>query len=172
MLEVAIATSNKVLVLCTKTWAPRPFGGGLPNPGCRTAALCATLHHHAALAEEVFARIRERIPEEFSAEGCNERWRFSEYEGGGEFKIHRDGRNQDRAWRKSVITVNIFLNEEFRGGSTDFYMDDKETLRESVKAKRGRAAVFDAQQYHVGARVEEGRKYLLRTDVMAEFGAG
>ena len=44
------------------------------------------------------------------------------------------------------------------------------TLRESVKARRGRAAVFDAQQYHVGARVEEGRKYLLRTDVMGEFG--
>ena len=126
----------------------------------------------AALAEEVFARIRERIPEEFRAEGCNERWRFSEYEPGGEFKIHRDGRNQDRAGRRSVITVNIFLNEEFRGGSTDFYMDDKETLRESVTAKRGRAAVFDAQQYHVGARVEEGRKYLFRTDVMAEFGAG
>ena len=91
-------------------------------------------------------------------------------ETGGEFKMHRDGRNQDSLGRRSVITVNIFLNEDFTGGSTDFYLDDKQTLRESVKARRGRAAVFDAQQYHVGVKVEEGRKYLLRTDVMGEFG--
>ena len=50
-----------------------------------------------------------------------------------------------------MITVNIFLNEEFSGGSTDFYLDDKRTLRESVAAKRGRAAVFD------GAAVSRGR---------------
>ena len=123
-----------------------------------------------ALAAEVFSRIREKIAEEFGAAGCNEVFRFSEYETGGEFKMHRDGRNQDAQGRRSVITVNIFLNEEFTGGSTDFYLDDKQTLRESVKARRGRAAVFDAQQYHVGAKVEAGRKYLLRTDVMAELG--
>ena len=51
----------------------------------------------------------------------------------------------------------------------EFYLNDRETLRESVEAKRGRGAVFDAQQYHVGARVEAGMKYLLQTDVMGEF---
>ena len=126
----------------------------------------------AELAAEVFSRIRERIPKGYGAAGCNEVFRFTEYEAGGEFKMHRDGRNQDSSGRRSVITVNFFLNEDFTGGSTDFYLDDKRTLRESVAAKRGRAAVFYAQQYHVGARVEGGRKYLLRTDVMAEFGMG
>lgn len=38
-----------------------------------------------------------------------------------------------------------------------------------MEAKRGRGAVFDAQQYHVGARGEAGMKYLLQTDVMGEF---
>ena len=51
-------------------------------------------------------------------------------------------------------------------------MDEKRTLQESVKARTGRVAVFDAQQYHVGARVEDGRKYLLRTDVMGGLGVG
>ena len=90
----------------------------------------------------MFSRIREKIPEEFGAAGCNKVFRFSMYEAGGEFKMHRDGRNQDSRGRRSVITVNIFLNEDFTGGSTDFYLDDKQTLRESVKARRGRAAVI------------------------------
>ena len=44
LILVAIATRIKVLVSCTKSWAPRSW---LPNPGCRRAALRATLPNHA-----------------------------------------------------------------------------------------------------------------------------
>ncbi len=124
--------------------------------------------HNAAWAQQLFERIKDMIPSEYRAVGCNECFRFSEYEPGGQFKMHRDGINQDSRGRRSVITVNIFLNDDFTGGSTDFYFDDRKTLRHSVEPKRGRAAVFDSQHCHLGQRVETGRKYLLRTDVMRD----
>lgn len=125
--------------------------------------------HDKEWAEVLFQRILHIIPEEYKAEGCNECFRFSKYEPGGQFKIHRDGFNQDSKGRRSVITINIFLNDDFSGGSTDFYFDDKRTLRQSVLPRAGRAAIFDSQQYHVGCKVERGHKYLLRTDVMSSI---
>lgn len=124
--------------------------------------------HNMAWAEQLFEKIKDVIPAEFRAVGCNECFRFSEYEPGGQFKMHRDGINQDSRGRRSVITVNIFLNDDFTGGSTDFYFDDRKTLRHSIEPKIGRAAVFDSQHCHLGRMVETGRKYLLRTDVMRD----
>ena len=117
-------------------------------------------------ADVLFQRILRVIPEHFQVESCNECFRFSDYGPAGEFKIHRDGFNVDSKGRRSVITVNIFLNDDFSGGSTDFYFDDKKTLRQSVSPKIGRAAIFDSQQYHTGCKVDKEHKYLLRTDVM------
>lgn len=124
-----------------------------------------------SLAARVFQKVRHLIPPSFKVVGANELFRFSEYEEGGEFKIHKDGMNQDERGNRSVITVNIFLNgsDQFLGGSTDFFHDDPMiTLRKSVLPKVGRAAIFDAQQYHCGRPVSAGRKYLLRTDLMTD----
>jgi hypothetical protein len=63
------------------------------------------------------------------------------------------------------VVVNIFLNEDFEGGHTDFLYDDGETLRMSVSPKKGTGAIFYSQQYHRGNKVI-GNKYLFRTDVM------
>jgi prolyl 4-hydroxylase len=120
----------------------------------------------AAFAAELFEALRHEIPPELGAVGANDHFRFSEYEPGGEFKVHRDGVNQDARGNRSVVTVNIFLNADFTGGSTDFYHDDR-TLRVSVPPAPGRAAVFYAHQLHCGRPVTRGRKYLLRTDIMA-----
>lgn len=117
-------------------------------------------------AEVLFERIRELIPAQYRAVGCNECFRFSEYEPGGEFKLHRDGFNQDSHGNRSVITVNIFLNDDFEGGATDFFWEDR-TLRKSVEPKPGRAAIFDSRNLHAGQLVTAGKKYLLRTDVMS-----
>ena len=118
------------------------------------------------IAEAIYRRALPFVPPEYGVVGANEYIRFSEYRPGGDFKMHRDGINQDRHGNRSVITVNIFLNEDFEGGSTDFYCDDKSTLRTSVAPKTGRCAVFDSQQYHTGCPVLSGTKYLLRTDLM------
>ena len=67
---------------------------------------------------------------------------------------------------RSCLTLNIFLNDDFEGGETDFLFDDKQTLRFSAKPKAGRAMLFYSQQYHRGNKVTKGEKYLLRTDIM------
>lgn len=97
--------------------------------------------------------------------GLNEHFRFSKYNPGQEFGIHKDGINIDKNGNRSVMTLNIFLNDQFDGGETDFFYENK-TKRLSAKPKQGRAALFDSQQYHCGNKVTNGYKYLLRTDVM------
>lgn len=122
------------------------------------------------LAAVVFDRLRHMIPPAFNVASANELFRFSRYEEGEGFKMHKDGINQDASGARSVITVNIFLNgtDCFDGGSTDFFHHDK-SFRQSVTPQAGRAAVFDAQQFHCGCPVTRGQKYLMRTDLMAKF---
>jgi prolyl 4-hydroxylase len=97
----------------------------------------------------------------------NRHFRYSKYEHGMEFGRHRDGMNQDRNGYRSVFTLNIFLNDDFQGGETDFF-DDSGNLIMSAKPKPGRAALFDGQILHCGNKVLNGCKYLLRTDVMVD----
>lgn len=137
------------------------------------------------LSTELFNRIKHLLPEEYF--GCkilylNDVFRFSRYDNGGEFEIHRDGTNFDRnrndeypIWLQpmSMFTLNIFLNDNFEGGETDFFNSaNREDLRYSVKPKTGRAGLFYAKQWHCGNKVSfdtskgQTYKYLLRTDVM------
>jgi Rps23 Pro-64 3,4-dihydroxylase Tpa1-like proline 4-hydroxylase len=106
------------------------------------------------------------IPERYRVIRANECIRYSKYLPGERFMIHKDGINQDRFGNRSVITVNIFLNDNFSGGETRFYQSGEQPLRETVVPKVGRAAIFDSQQYHEGCEVNSGTKYLLRTDLM------
>lgn len=120
------------------------------------------------LATRLYEKILPLIPATHQTVCANDHFRYSKYELGGEFRIHRDGINQNKWGHRSIITVNIFLNEDFSGGSTDFYDDYKyDSPRLSVQPKIGRGAVFDSQQYHCGCPVISGYKHLLRTDIMA-----
>jgi predicted 2-oxoglutarate/Fe(II)-dependent dioxygenase YbiX len=95
----------------------------------------------------------------------NESFRFSKYTDGGFFDTHQDAVNQDRHGRRSIMTVNIFLNSAFSGGETDFLYDNK-ILRTQAMPAAGRGAIFDQQIWHRGNKVTNGTKYMLRTDVM------
>ena len=70
---------------------------------------------NTALAVEVYSRIEGRIPREYGAARCNEVVRFSEYEAGEDFKMHRDGTNQDSRGRRSVITVENIVERGLQG---------------------------------------------------------
>ena len=113
----------------------------------------------------------------------NPHFRFSRYKKGGMFHTHCDGKNYDTSrpdiapQTESLLTLNIFLNSEgdplfnLRGGGTTFYEGTASSLskRITVPAVAGTGALFWAEQYHRGDEVEEGYKYLLRTDVMGVF---
>jgi hypothetical protein len=95
----------------------------------------------------------------------NDHFRFSKYSEGQFFGIHTDGINQDSKGGRSVMTLNVFLNDTFEGGETDF-LDMSKTLRVTAVPKPGRGAIFDRYIYHRGNVVRGGFKYLLRSDIM------
>jgi len=116
-------------------------------------------------AAKLQQRLRKYLPSSIDPQ-LNVSFRFSKYVDGGYFGIHRDAVSQDTKGRRSFMTVNIFLNEGFNGGETEF-IDENGRVVVSAKPCPGRAAVFDQQILHRGNLVT-GKipKYLLRTDIM------
>ncbi len=123
------------------------------------------------LSNILWERIKKNVPkiyENGNIVGLNTYIRLSKYEPGMEFGKHKDGINQDKYGNRSIFTLNIFLNDDFKGGETFFYNDD-ETTRNIAMPKVGRGALFDGQITHCGNLVSKKCKYLLRTDVMIKY---
>ena len=97
--------------------------------------------------------------------GINERFRYYRYDVGQTFRQHYDGSFCRHPGEESKLTFMVYLNDHFTGGTTEFY-DGDGSSRETVQPKRGMALVFRHAQLHEGAPVAQGRKYVLRTDVM------
>ncbi len=121
------------------------------------------------LAEELFARAQPFLPairrDRRQLAGLNERFRFYRYDVGQTFTQHYDGSFRRNAREESQLTFMVYLNDDFTGGTTDFFHEDgRFWLR--VEPKQGMALLFAHALLHEGTAVESGRKYVLRTDVM------
>ncbi|XP_076470998.1 uncharacterized protein LOC143300938 isoform X2 [Babylonia areolata] len=120
-------------------------------------------------ADKIWQRIKSYIPEiwkERSVMGLNERLRFLRYDPGQYFKPHFDGSYRRENGEISYITVQLYLNEGFHGGSTTFLSKRKDDERCEVVPKTGSALIFQHNMLHEGSKLEKGRKYAMRTDVM------
>ncbi len=120
------------------------------------------------LARELFERARPFLPgrvDPWRLHGLNERFRFYRYDVGQRFRLHYDGSFRRNAEEESQLTFMIYLNDDFDGGTTDFYYENFR-LKARVTPRRGMALVFAHAQLHEGTPVTRGRKYVLRTDVM------
>jgi prolyl 4-hydroxylase len=124
-------------------------------------------------AAKLWERAKPLVPSPYlghDATGLNERFRFYRYDAGHTFRPHTDGhfaRNDER----SQFTFMVYLNDACAGGETVIYIqDDGLTLPDGaeirVKPETGKALVFYHYLLHEGAPVTDGRKYVLRTDVM------
>lgn len=120
--------------------------------------------------ERLLQRISPYLPNEFMNEklvGINERLRFLRYEPGDKFKPHYDGsycRPDNSA--ETLITIQVYLNENFAGGETKFLDRDDETRCVPVKPITGMVLVFEHRIFHEGSVVSKGKKYAIRTDVL------
>lgn len=114
------------------------------------------------LADLIFERGKELfVPMIGNSEvvGINELFRFYKYEKGHKFKGHQDGNFIRNASEASYFTFMIYLNDGYEGGETTF-------LKHRIVPKEGMALIFLHKLYHEGSEVLEGRKYVLRSDVM------
>jgi hypothetical protein len=142
--------------------------------------------------DELWSRVAQFVPSSIEgriARGLNRRFRVYRYVPGAEYRAHIDG-----AWppsgiladdtyvydaspperkQSSLFTFLIYLNDEFDGGETIFYMPapHEGTLNAyPVRPVRGAVAIFphgDARGalLHEGSGVRQGAKYVIRTDV-------
>ena len=121
-----------------------------------------------SLAHQWWERASGFLPHNIGAcraVGFNERFRFYRYDSEQRFAPHFDGYFRRPSGERSQLTFMVYLNEDFTGGETKFYSEDR-APRFSVRPERGTALIFVHLQVHEGAPVVSGRKYVLRTDVM------
>ncbi|KAL6059672.1 Fe2OG dioxygenase domain-containing protein [Balamuthia mandrillaris] len=94
----------------------------------------------------------------------NECFKFSKYSPGGHFSPHLDGPWVPREDESSIYTVIIYLNDDFTGGQTTFLQDNHQ--QHQVQPKQGTALLFNHDILHAAEPIEEGVKYIVRTEVM------
>jgi len=120
--------------------------------------------HDEAIAAAIWTRARRHVPAALqgrTALGLNERLRFYRYDKGQSFAAHTDGYHRRDDGAQSLLTFMLYLNDGFEGGETVF-----EATAQSVRPVTGTALVFAHQLWHAGRPITQGRKYVLRTDVM------
>jgi len=96
------------------------------------------------------------------AVGISPRFRFYKYTPGQKFNMHKDGR-QNVKGNTTLLTLLVYLNEGYQGGSTKFRQGEVD-----VEPAVGKALIFDHDLWHQGVEVQVGTKYVLRTDVIFE----
>ncbi|CAG7817607.1 unnamed protein product [Allacma fusca] len=123
-------------------------------------------------ARLLLTRISQFLPEKFLGAhlvAINERLRFLRYDRGDKFAPHCDGSfSRPDGSGTSTITLQIYLNEGFKGGETTF-LHLGNGNRVPVVPKPGMILVFEHNILHEGSKVKAGRKYTIRTDVLYTF---
>lgn len=117
-----------------------------------------------ALAKLLFERLAGAIPHTLCgmrAVGANERFRCYRYAPGQRFAPHFDGSFVRNDREQSLLTLMVYLNEDFVGGRTAFH-----DFGVAAQPRTGMACLFQHQLLHEGCIIERGVKYALRSDVM------
>ena len=134
---------------------------------------------------------------EWNLSGVNEAMRLNRYSGKHKehFGLHRDAPFCPNGDRRSLYTVLIYLNDDFRGGETIFYTP-KDTMintkgcnvKEEIAKHRSLTSGYDSFTYipkagdvvifkqnllHEGVKLRkqknnESFKYIIKTDIMVE----
>jgi predicted 2-oxoglutarate/Fe(II)-dependent dioxygenase YbiX len=131
----------------------------------------------ASLAALIWERLKPHFPERaqfWLPVGLNERFRFYRYDPGQQFDWHFDGCYERSPLERSAFTFMIYLNGGVAGGATEFNMRSRGSVQNDdpivrVQPEAGKALVFPHNILHRGAPVADGRKYVMRTDVMCRW---
>ncbi len=143
--------------------APITTGGGfVMRPDIRNNT--RVILDDVALAADLFRRVYEHVPKVvagWNVVGANERLRCYRYERGQRFAPHYDGSFVRHAGEMSRVTFMLYLNDDFDGGTTDFFEP-----AQRIEPRAGTALFFQHRLLHEGCAVTAGVKYVLRSDLM------
>ncbi len=138
----------------------------------------------ANMGQELFTRLKQYIPTTWlqtSVAGVNERMRFLKYHPGEYFKPHNDGIYvRPDGSESTFVTIQLYLNTVPEGdggepiftterktyGNNSGNKDDSPIRRLAVRPVTGRVLIFEHHLLHEGAKLLNGVKYTLRTDVL------
>jgi hypothetical protein len=192
---------------CKSIIAATESVGYLPDAPIRDDGAEASILAHnvcwvvdQAFHDILWERVRPHLPSQIvgkKARGINRRFRVYRYVPGAEYRCHIDGAwppsgidpvtrkyqydsSPPEARQSSLFTFLIYLNDEFEGGETTFFVP---SVREGVmnaypvKPIMGGVAVFPHGEakgalLHEGTGVRKGAKYIIRTDVEYDVDAG
>jgi hypothetical protein len=98
----------------------------------------------------------------------NPRLRFLKYYPGHYFMPHYDQNYRGISGKSSEWTIQIYLNENFKGGETTF-IEDNRRWRVPFRPETGSVILFHQSLLHEGSVVKEGIKYTVRTDVLIDY---
>jgi prolyl 4-hydroxylase len=118
----------------------------------------------AAEADSVLARVAASVPQRLSGlslSGANPRLRLYRYAQGERHGAHWDTVVELADGRTSLLTLVVYLNDDFTGGATDF-----PELGRTIAPRKGRALLFQHRVLHEATAVQHGEKLVLRTDVL------
>lgn len=144
--------------------APIVGHDGRPEVDLETRNNTRFMWDDEAEANALLARVARTVPARLSGKslvGANPRLRLYRYEPGQKHGVHWDTVVELPGGVESMLTLVFYLNDDFRGGATDF-----PELKRVIVPSRGRALLFQHRILHEATSVVEGEKYVLRTDVL------
>lgn len=121
------------------------------------------------LANQLFLKLEKYNQNSHFSEmtALNERIRFCRYQQGQSFSTHQDGVYYPNEFQASKYTFLVYLNEDFKGGMTEFFTSKIDTISiKNIQPKKGTLIIFDHRIWHKGSIIIDGNKYILRSDII------
>ena len=127
------------------------------------------------LAAMLWQRCKSFIPTTYKKNpvvGLNSSFRFYRYDPGEVFRPHTDSGIERGSGLKTHFTCIFYLNEDFNEGETVFYhkkmLEGEQLADYIIEPQTGKCLVFRHDWWHEARTPANGRKYVLRTDVLYE----
>jgi prolyl 4-hydroxylase len=125
-----------------------------------------------AVADALWSRIVDEVPAAMSADWSDGRrsvhpvglylpLRIYRYRVGQQFGLHQDQSYSRGPGARSLLTLLVYLDDDFEGGETDF-----PEQQQTVTPRAGDALWFQHMLLHAGRAVTRGVKHVLRSDVV------
>jgi prolyl 4-hydroxylase len=114
-------------------------------------------------AQVLFTRLEKNIPKTLRGRrvaNVNERIRLYRYGTGQKHGAHWDTPVELADKRETLLTLVLYLNDDFTGGATSF-----DELNKTIVPVSGLALLFQHRVLHTAEPVTKGEKFVMRSDV-------